>query len=110
MAQAISFLATLAVNVAIGVALFFGLIVILNGFSERDATWGIYLYIAAGIAASLLIATLAAVATGVLVRRGTGAALSGLIAIGGFSFVGGIIKVGLVFAGVIAAEVARNSR
>lgn len=110
MAQAISFLATLAVNVAIGVAMFFGLIVILNGFSERDATWGIYAYIGLASAASLLIATLAAVACGMLVKRGTGAALSAMIAIGGFSVIGGIIKVILLFAGMIVAEIARNSR
>lgn len=110
MAKLISFLTTFAVNVAIGVALFFGLIVILNGFSERDATWGIYLYIALGIAVSLLMATLAAVACGMLVKRGTRAGLSAMIAIGGFSVVGGIVKVVLLFAGMIAAEIARSSR
>lgn len=110
MAKIISFLVTLAANIAIGVAVFFMLIVILNGFAERDATWGIYGYVGLAIVASLVLAALATVATGLMMKRNIHPALSVILPIIGFSVLGGVVKSVLMFVGMVIAEIVRSSR
>jgi hypothetical protein len=109
MAKIMSFLVMLMANVAIGVALFVMLIVIRNGFSERDAIWGIYAYVGPANVASPVLAALAAVSTGLMVKRNVHPVLCAVVPIIGFSVLGVVVKSVLMSVGMAIAEIVRSS-
>ena len=98
--RVIVFLVVAVVQSAAGAFGFLMLLLGLNGFSEREATPGLGLYIVLGVGSALGLGLAAALAAGWLVTRkqmgGFGAAV---IAVAGSSVVG----VAVLFAGFLAA-------
>ena len=105
-AALITFLLTLGAAV---VVLFF-MLVAMNGFSERDATWGLAAYGLLVLVLGLVAGTGAAMLAGSFTRREMHPALAALLAVL-ISSVAGILFVGASgFVGVIVAEIARTRR
>lgn len=98
---------TLLINFLIGIAVFFVLIIAMNGYSESDATYGIVTFIASGLLVTLLMGLGALLTVNFLAKRQYSGAASVLIAIVIFSVIGAVLKAlcGLVSVGV--AELVR---
>jgi hypothetical protein len=101
---------TLLLTIAISVAVFVFMLVAMNGFSERDATWGIAAYAVLVVIVGLLSTGAATVLAGRFARR----QMHGAIAVSLAVVVCSLIAAGLVaasgFAGVIVADVVRRNR
>ena len=106
-AKIASFLITLLINVAVGVVLFFFMMLAMNGFSESDALYGFGFYILLAVIVSLSMGAGAAWLVHVLTKRQFGAVVSSLIAIPVFSVVGAGLKIVCSIIGVLIAEYVR---
>ena len=100
-------LLTFVINVAVGIAVFFLLLVGMNGYSESDATSGLVTYIVSALLVSILMAVAAFVTAGMLVRRQFGSFIAALIAIVSFVVVGVILKALCALVAVGVAEAVR---
>ena len=98
----ISAIITLIINVAIGVVVFAGLIVAMNGMSEKDATWGLGAFILFGLVITILMTIGAVLVVGFLTKKQFGPVSSSIIAILAFSILGGVLKsvCGLISIGI----------
>lgn len=105
----IAFLITLFLNIAVGIAVFFFLLLAMNGFSESDANYGFITYIVLAILVSLLMASLAAVAAHLLMKRGFRALSASLVGIASFTVIGIVLKVVCSIIGVLVADLVRTS-
>jgi hypothetical protein len=105
----IAFLVTLILNIAIGVAVFFFMLLAMNGFSESDANYGFITYIVLAILVSLSMASLAAVAVHLLMKRSFSAITASLISTGLFTVVGIALKVVCSIIGVLIADFVRTN-
>jgi hypothetical protein len=106
-AKIAAFVITLVVNIAVGVVIFFFILLAMNGYSESDATYGLGAYIALAVAVSLLMSTGAAAGVHVLMKREFRAATSALIAVPVFSILGAALKIVCSIIGVSVAEYVR---
>jgi hypothetical protein len=105
----IAFLVTLILNIAIGVAVFFFMLLAMNGFSESDANYGLLTYIVLAVLVSLSMAGLAALVTHLLVKRDFRAITASLIGIGSFTVIGLVLKVVCSIIGVLVADFVRTN-
>ena len=105
----LAFLITLFVNIAIGVAVFFFMLLAMNGFSESDANYGFITYKVLAVLVSFLMAALASTAVHVLVKRGFSAVVASLIGIGSFTVIGLVLKVVCSIIGVLIADFVRTN-
>lgn len=105
-----AYILTFIANVATGIVMLIALIVVMNGFMERDARWGIWTYIIAMILASVTLPLMAMFSVNQLMRRGMKGLTSGAIAVAGFSIIGFVVDLGLIFLAAMIAELMRNSR
>ena len=103
----IAFLITLILNIAIGIAVFFILLLAMNGYSESDATYGIVTYIVLGLVVSLLMSFAAAMLVNILQKRKFSGAVSSLLAIVVFTGVGAVLKGVWALVGIGVAELVR---
>ena len=109
-AKIVTFVIIALLNGAAGFLLLLTLVLGLNGFSEHDAQWSIYLFVAGAI--------IVAVATGVagifftkylIETKNINAVLSVIGSSITFFAVGIVIDVVLMFSGVFLASIIRNS-
>jgi len=105
----IAFLVTLILNIAIGMAVFFFMLLAMNGFSESDANYGFVTYIVLAILVSLSMASLAAVAVHLLMKRSFRPITASLISIGLFTVAGIVLKVVCSIIGVLIADFVRTN-
>ncbi|MBL8124000.1 MAG: hypothetical protein KIT61_05675 [Pyrinomonadaceae bacterium] len=98
---------TLLINLLIGIAVFFVLIITLNGYSESDATYAIISYIVLGLVVTLMMSLGAFLTVGFLTKRQYSGVLSVIIAIVVFSVIGALLKAVCGFIGVGVAELVR---
>lgn len=106
-ARIIAFIVTLLIGLASAIVLFFGMLVVMNGFSESDATWGLGVYAIISIVASILMSVSAVLLTGALIKKQLHAAISAVIAIFVFSLIGVGIEVVGSLIGVAVADYVR---
>ena len=104
-----AFIVTLLINIAIGVVVFFFLLLAMNGFSESDAMYGLGAYIACALFVSLLMAVCAVRVVAILMMRNFSASSSMFIAVPVFCVVGAGLKLVCAIIGVAAAEYVRVS-
>jgi len=104
----IAFLLTAIVNAAAGVAIFFIMLLVMNGYSESDATWGLGVYIILALSVTLTMGAGAAFMVNLLVKKEYSAVVSALVAVLLFSIVGIGLKVVCSGIGVGIAEIVRN--
>ena len=107
-AKIAAFLITLVINIAIGVVVFFFLLVAMNGYSESDATYGLVAYIALALFVSLLMAVGAVVVVVILMNRKFSASSAAFIAVPIFSIVGACFKLACGVVGVTVSEFIRT--
>ena len=103
----ISAIVTFLINIAIGVVVFAGMIVAMNGYGESDATWGIGAFILLALIVTLLMSIGAFLVAGQLTKKQFGAVSASIIAILIFSIVGGVLKFICSLIGVGVAEFVR---
>jgi hypothetical protein len=98
----IAAIVTLIVNVSAGVALFFFLLVALNGYHENDAIYGLGVF--AVLAAVITIATTvtAFITTGQMIRNNFRGANAALLATLVFAILGAVL---IIFCGIVAVGV-----
>lgn len=107
----IAFALTAVIQLSAAAAGFLLLLLGMNGYNERDAAPGLYLYIALGLGSALALGlTSAYVARRLVERRSFGGVAASATAVLGFSVLGGLILVFSFFAAIALAEVARGSR
>jgi hypothetical protein len=102
-----AFLITLFINIAIGVVVFFFLLIAMNGYSESDATYGLGAYVGLALIVSLLMSSAAAFTSHILTKREFRPAIAAVTSIGVFSVVGAGLKVVCSIIGVAIAEFVR---
>lgn len=106
-AKIITLVITLLTNVAIGVVVFFFMLIAMNGFSESDANYGIGAYIVLGLLVSLAMGAAAAMTVHLLTKREFRSWIAGLIAIPLFTVIGGGLKFVCCIIGLLIAEYVR---
>lgn len=109
-AKIITFLIIALLNGTGGVFILFFLLLALNGFSERDGQWGIYLYVAGAI-----IVVLATSAAGIFLTKyfietkNWNTVISVFSSSAAFVIIGIIADFILIFVAVFLASAIRNS-
>ncbi|HEX6124870.1 MAG TPA: hypothetical protein VFZ23_05795 [Pyrinomonadaceae bacterium] len=106
-AKVAAFIITLVLNIAIGVAVFFFLLLAMNGYSESDATYSFAAYIVLAVIVSLLMSSGAAIVAHVLLKRHFSGVVSVLIAVPIFVVAGLGLKIACSIIGVLVAEYVR---
>jgi hypothetical protein len=102
-----TFFITLLVDIAVGVVVFFFMLLAMNGFSESDANYGIVAYILLAAVVSIAMSVGAFVLTRFLTHRNYRAVAAVSIAVPSFCMIGAVLKVGCAFVGIVVAEVVR---
>lgn len=105
----VALLITLAINIIIGVTVFFFMLLAMNGFSESDASYGLGLYVVLALVVSLAMSAGAALAVRLLIKRQFKPGVAALIAITIFSIFGAGLKIVCSIIGVSVAEYVRVS-
>ena len=106
-AKILTAVARLLINVAIGVVIFFFLLLAMNGYSESDATYGFAVFIVLAFIVSLIMSLCAGFLVHILMKRNFRGWTSALIAVPAFSIVGGVLKIVCSIIGVSVAEYVR---
>ena len=107
----IVFILTALIQLAAATAGFLLLLLGMNGYSERQATPGLILYIALGLGSALGLGLASAFVMKHLVeRRSFGSLAASATAVLGFSILGGLILVVSFFAAILVAEVMRGMK
>jgi len=106
-AKLAAFLITLVANIAIGVVVFFFLLIAMNGYSESDAMYGFGAYILLALFVSLLMAACAVRVVLILMKRKFSGSSAAFIAVPIFCVVGAGLKLVCAIIGVAAAEYVR---
>jgi hypothetical protein len=102
-----AFLLTLIINTIVAVFIFFMMLVIMNGFSESDAEWGLIAYVVLAAVTAILTSIGAVVLSHLLQKKQFSPVMSTLIAVPVFAIVGVIVEIVCSIAGVGIAEFVR---
>lgn len=108
-AKIISALITLILLLALAVVVFAFMIIIMNGFSESDAKWGIYGYLGLSVLITALMSAGAAVLAGRLMRKEMATALVIFISSAVFTVIGAMLMCVSGFVGVMIADIVRRN-
>lgn len=100
---------TFGLHLAVGAVVFVSMLVVMNGFSESDARWGIIAFIALAAGVTLLMTAGAVVLAHRLGKREIHGVAATLIAAAVCSVIGGALVSASGFIGVAVAEIARKN-
>ena len=103
-----SFVLTLVADVIIGVLILVFLLIAMNGFGERVATWGLAVYVILAVFISILSSTAAYFFSARMIARGKSAVMSVLLISGVCVAIGLVGEVISGFVGVVIAEIMRT--
>ena len=106
-AKILAAVVTLLINIAIGVTIFFFMLLAMNGYSESDATYGLGAYIVLAVIVSLVMSMCTALLVHVLMKREFRGWVAALISVPLFSVLGGGLKIVCSIVGVAIAEYVR---
>ncbi|MEK7724655.1 MAG: hypothetical protein AAB336_09930 [Acidobacteriota bacterium] len=108
-ANVVSLILTLVINCIVGFALFFGMILGMNGYSGKDAEWGIIAFIIIAGISGILTAVLSFVICSFAQNKWQwNAILAALISIVGFSVVNGVVNFIAIIVAIGIAEAMRK--
>lgn len=96
-----------AINAIMGVAVFLFLLVAMNGYSERIASYGLGAFVILGLAVTVSVAIGGFLITGYLLKRGRSPVLAGFLSTVAGSVLGAFLKVVSALVGIGVAEVIR---
>ena len=102
-----AFITTLVLNIAIGVAVFFFLLLAMNGYSESDANYGLVTYVLLALLVSLTMSAGALMLVRRLIHRGYRSFVALVISVPLFSLAGAGLKIVCSIVGVLVAEYVR---
>ncbi len=108
-AKIVSALVTLILLLALAVVVFAFMIIIMNGFSESDAKWGIYGYLGLSVLVTALMSAGAAVLAGRLMKKEMHIALVVFISSAVFTAIGATLICVSGFVGVVIADIVRKN-
>lgn len=99
-----------AINAIMGVAVFLFLLVAMNGYSERVASYGLGAFVILALAVSFSMAIGGFLLTGYLLKRGRSPVLAGFLSTVAGSVLGAFLKVvsALIGIGIGIAEIIRD--
>ena len=103
----VALIATLIVDIVAAIMFLFGMLIAMNGFSEKDATWGLGAFVLLALLVTLVTSIGAFFLTGILIKRQFSPIVSALIAIPVFSIVGIGLEIVCSLIGVGVAEFVR---
>ncbi|HLA94279.1 MAG TPA: hypothetical protein VK612_01065 [Pyrinomonadaceae bacterium] len=106
-AKIIAFFLTMLINIVADVAVFFVMLMAMNGYGESDAIYGIVSYIALAVIVTLLMSSAAAILAHILIKLEFGSFVSALIAVIVFSVTGVVLKIVCGLIGIGIAEFVR---
>ena len=109
-AKTITFLSIFGINIAVGVAIIFLLMLGLNGFSERDANYAFAIFISGGLVVSFLTATAGIFLVRLLTGKQWNAVLAVLVSVVAFVALGFVLKVVIFFIAIFVADFVRTSK
>jgi hypothetical protein len=109
-AKIITFLSIFGINIAVGVAIIFLLMLGLNGFTERDANYAFAIFIIGGLVVSVLTATAGIFLVRLLTGKQWNAVLAVLLSIVACTALGFVLKIGIFFIAIFVAGFVRSSR
>lgn len=96
-------------QLAVAVVIFFMLILGLNGFSEKDATPSLIMFIALSVACALGLGVAGAfTAKRIAAKKSLGGVAASAISVVGFSALGALILVGGFFAALVLASIMHD--
>lgn len=104
-----AFILTLLLNIAAGVAIFFFMLLAMNGFSESDANYGLVTYIVMSLVVTMTMAFLSSVVVGRLLGRNFGTVSAVAISVLVFSVVGIGLKIICSIVGILIADHVRTN-
>lgn len=110
-ANVVSLILTLIINGIVSFALFFGLIIAMNGYNEKDGQWGLLAFIViAGI--SLILTAILSFLTCKLGQNKWqwNAIVAALVSVIGFSVINGVVNFVGVLIAIAIAEANRKGR
>lgn len=100
-------LITLVINFALGIVVFFFLLIAMNGYSESDAQYGIAAYMIFALIVTFVMSGLSVLAVHILMKREVRGAIAASIAVIVFSIIGAGLKLVCVAIGAGVAEYVR---
>lgn len=106
-AKIAAFITTFVINIALGVVIFFFMLLAMNGFSESDATWGLAVYIVLAVAVSIPVSVTAVLLVRLLVKKQFSDTVSTLIAVPVCSTIGTTLICASGVIGMMVAEFVR---
>ncbi len=106
-AKITAFLITLIANIAAGVVIFLLMLVVMNGFSESDATWGLGAFVVLAFIVAVLMALGAFFLAGFFIRKQYSSIAAAILPILIFSIVGAGLEIVAGGVGVGIAEFVR---
>ena len=109
-AKIITFLLIFGINVGIGAAFVFMLMLGLNGFSERVANYAFGFFIAAGLVIDLLMAAAGTFLAKFLGGKQWNQVLAVLVSVLTFAALGFVLKVVIFFIAIFIADFVRTAR
>jgi hypothetical protein len=107
-AKTVSAIITSLISAAAVVLILFMMLLVMNGYSESDAGWGLGAFALLALMLTGLFSTAAFFLVGRLIKRGFGGAVAGLIAVLLCSVLTVIFEVIASFVGVGVAEYVRK--
>lgn len=108
-ANVVSLILTLIINSIVGFALFFGMILGMNGYSGKDTKWGIIAFIIIAGISRVLTAVLSFVICNIGQNKWQwNSIVAALIAIIGFSIINGVINFIAIIVAIGIAEAMRK--
>ena len=95
------------INAVVGVLVFFFLLVAMNGYSERVASYGLGAFVILALIVTMSMAIGGFLITGYLLKRGRSPVLAGFLSTVAGSVLGAFLKVVSALVGIGVAEVIR---
>lgn len=109
LSKIIAFSVTFLVTTAVSIALLFGSLLAMNGFSESDASWGLGAYIILSLVIVVVMSAASVVGVHFLVKRAFSSAVAALIATLASSIIGVIATVVSSIIGIMIADFVRRN-
>jgi hypothetical protein len=92
---------------ASAVVIFFFMLLVMNGFSESDATWGLVAYIALSLGTALLVAGAAVAIVHFLLKKQFSSAVAALISVAICTCIGVVAEIISSVVGILIADFVR---
>ena len=103
-AKIVAFLLTLFINIAVGVVVFFFMLLAMNGFSESDVSYGLGTYIVLAVLVSLAMASAALILVSFLLKKLYRSWIAVMISVSIFSITGAGLKIVCSMIGVLVTD------